>query len=150
MDRRTLISSGVAAVAAGVFVTQASAQAAPTAAPNSMPNAKLRDAIARCLKSGELCSGMCVKEVSKGSKEFGECLMTLQDMLATCAATLSLVSYESKLAKRAASLCADACNACKLACGKHKGHFAHGMHLECKDCMDSCEECEKLCREFAA
>lgn len=106
-------------------------------------------ALAKCILDGEACVAHCAIEFEDGNKEMAKCNKSVHDMLAMTKAMLSLVSANSPLYKKVASICADACKTCIEACEEHKPHFAHGMHLECKACMESCIKCEKICRKLA-
>jgi Cys-rich four helix bundle protein (predicted Tat secretion target) len=149
MDRRSLLIAGASGFVGSVLSPSSVFAAGPKAKQNSKVSPKgIKESLAHCIVVGQACVQMCTEELAQGKKEMAECLGTARDMVATCQATLSLVSSKSKLAKKLAAVCADACRACADACDKHKEHFAHGMHLVCKDCRDACVQCEKDCREF--
>jgi len=152
MDRRTLIIRRMTGVAS-TYALQKSAFAAGASAkqtPASATADKLVKALLACIGTAEKCKDQCFDLLSEGKKEFAECFKTTDQMLSMCQTTLHIVSMDSPLAKRTALLCAEFCKACADTCSKHKEHFAHNMHLDCKACMEACIECEKLCREFAA
>jgi Cys-rich four helix bundle protein (predicted Tat secretion target) len=155
MNRRDVLIQGATAVAS-IAATTLFSQAASAAEAKKAPAAggSLRDQVINaandCVKTGLACIAMCEEELAKGNTKMALCSKRVHDLIATCEATLQLVSFKSDLAVKMALLCAESCKSCHAACAEHKEHFAHGMHLECKACMDSCSECEKACRAFAA
>lgn len=152
------IGAGMAALAFSLdtFLVggNARAEAPPEGMPPEVPGgaspAQLEVAkrAATCIAAGDLCVAHCARELAAGNKSMGNCNKKVHDMIATCQAILSLASAGSPLSKSMAAVCADACKACADACGEHKAHFAHGMHLPCKACMESCLACEKACRDL--
>ena len=146
MNRREVLllgATGVVALAAG---GSARAQTKKPADPRSA----LMAALAECRRTGELCVAHCATELGQGNKAMANCNVKVHEMMAMTGALATLAALGSPLAKKHAALCADACNACKEACLEHRSHWAHGMHLICKDCMEACERCEAACRAYAA
>lgn len=145
MDRRELLTAGALGLLALNWkpAHAGPAEAKKPAAPD--PKRALLDALAKCLQTGEVCQAHCVEELGKGNVSMATCNKRVHEMLAMCRATLSLAALDSTLLPQAAAVCAAACKACAEACAEHKAHFAHGMHLSCKDCMESCQACEKAC-----
>lgn len=117
---------------------------------NKGPLAELIKTTSECIRTGEACVAHCQKELSEGHTSMARCNEKVHDMLALTRAMLSLASYDSALAAKLAPICAEACKSCADACGEHKEHFAHGMHLACKECMEACIACEKACRKLTA
>ena len=147
MERRNFIKAGIAT---GVLATQFlginTANAADKKTESKSSGAKLEVALAHCMQTGYACVAHCMDELANGNKDMAECNKTVHDMLASCEAMLKLSSYKSDLAKSMATLCAKACDNCAAACKKHSDHWAHGMHLACKECYEACLECSKLCK----
>lgn len=151
MDRRELLTAGtlglLALSASDALAKPAEAKkpAPAPAAPAPDPKKALLDALAKCISAGEVCQAHCVEELGKGNVSMANCNKRVHEMLAMCRATQTLAALGSSLLPQAAATCAAACKACAEACGEHKEHFAHGMHMACKDCMESCQACEKAC-----
>ncbi len=153
MNRRDVLFSSVAGVAAVALAGNALAQGGAKAAvpaKSTDVRAALLASLADCQRTGDLCLAHCAEELGKGNKSMGRCNKSVQEMLALVRALSTLAAHESKHAKQLATLCATACKECKEACAEHQAHFGHGMHLACKECMDACAECEKACRAYAA
>lgn len=156
MNRRDAMVSGLGAGLALVIATNADAQPKKAPAPKP-PEPKKPDAraallasLATCLAKATLCDAHCAAQLATGNKEFARCASAVRDMLAVGQATESLVSRTSAMAKKLVELCAAACKECSAACLEHKAHWAHGMHIECKECMEACDACLKACTAFAA
>ena len=151
MERRDFIKIGIGSGAAGILGAQIFGTSLANAADKSADSkTSLETTLAHCIQTGNACVAHCMLELSQGNKEMADCNKTVHDMLATCEAMLKLTSYKSDLAKSLAKICAQACDNCAEACKKHSPHWAHGMHLACKDCYDSCVECAKLCKSYLA
>ncbi len=152
MNRRDVIVSATAGLgllaAAGVVGAKPKPDKAP--APKADPRAALLAALADCQRTGELCRGHCAQELANGNKDFARCSAAIQAMLATITATATLVGLGAAQAKQLASVCQAVCKDCEDACAEHKAHFAHNMHLECRDCMNACVACAKACAAFTA
>ena len=103
-----------------------------------------------CIRAGELCQAHCQDQLGKGNTSFSSCNKKVHEMLSLTRAMLTLAAMDSALTPKLAAVCADACKACSDACAEHKEHFAHGMHMACKNCMEACNTCEKACRKVAA
>ena len=147
MHRRELLT---AAAGAAVLAAAATADAKPGADPKPDATAALLAAIADCQRTGELCRAHCAKQLADGDKAFAHCNVAVQAMLATVAAAATVAALGSPQAKQLVTVCSAICKECEDACAEHKAHFAHGMHLECRDCMNACAACEKACAAFAA
>ena len=140
-----MIVTGAVGVAALAFRGTARAQ---TKKPDA--RATLLGALADCSRTGEVCVAHCATELAQGNKELANCNLRVHEMLALVGAMQRLAALDTPLARKQAELCAAACRTCKDACYDHKAHFAHGMHLACKECGESCERCEAACRAYAA
>ncbi|HET9622246.1 MAG TPA: hypothetical protein VFP84_12825 [Kofleriaceae bacterium] len=153
MNRRDLITTGVglgAAVLASSALGSRDARADDKKPAAGDPRLAVLDALSACIARSELCAAHCQVELASGAREFARCAAAVQDMLAIAATAQNLIARKSPQAKRIAELCATACKECSAACGEHKAHWAHNMHLECKACMESCDACLKACTAFAA
>jgi Cys-rich four helix bundle protein (predicted Tat secretion target) len=147
MERRDLIKMGIASSALGALASSAFGPTLAQAAEKTTePQQSLEAALARCIQTGNACVGHCMTELSKGNKEMSECNKAVHEMLAICETTLKLTNYKSDLAKSLEKICAQSCDRCADACKKHSSHWAHSMHLACKDCYEACLECSKLCK----
>jgi Cys-rich four helix bundle protein (predicted Tat secretion target) len=145
MNRREILVAG----AAGVALLAQGREAAAQAPKKADARTALLDSLLKCVATGEACLAHCATELGKGDKSMANCNRRVHEMLALVRATHSLAALDSELLGKAAAVCATACKLCADACGEHKAHFAHGMHLECKACMEACLECEKACRAVA-
>jgi len=91
--------------------------------------------------AGEACLTHCLRQKDDS---MAACAVTVRDMLASCQATLSLASAQSKHLPAMAALCAKICRDCEAECKKHADH-----HAECKRCMESCARCAAACEKAA-
>ena len=76
------------------------------------------------------------------------CQKRVREMMALIRPLMTLAASDSEYLSKLAAICAEACKTCGEACAEHKEHFAHGMHIECKECMEACQRCEKACRKL--
>jgi Cys-rich four helix bundle protein (predicted Tat secretion target) len=154
MNRREMIvTTGAALAVASIASAAAEKPTSPVAEKKLAATDKksaLIDTLAKCISAASACIAHCAGELASGNKSMGPCNLRVHEMLAVAQATLTLVSLDSDLAKRAAALCAEACQHCADACAEHKEHFAHGMHLACRDCMDACLATRKACDAYVA
>jgi len=135
MNRRDVIAGAGGVLAAGVAAgLMFNSSGAAFAAGGS----SLLGDISKCLDDGAVCQNHCVDELSKGNKDMGKCNRKVTEMLAICNAMHAMVALKSDRAKDLAAVCVKVCQDCADACAEHKAHWAHKMHLECKDCHDSC------------
>lgn len=99
-----------------------------------------------CSASADACVAHCQREIIAGhGKEFARCATTSLQMSAICTAVAKLAAYHAKAVGSFLDGCIAACKACEDACAEHKAHFAHGMHLECKECLEACKKCREAC-----
>jgi Cys-rich four helix bundle protein (predicted Tat secretion target) len=147
MNRRDMIT----AVGAGLAIA-----AVPAFAETPKPVEKKLDArgallasLQACLVKAQACAAHCEAQLANGNKDFARCSRSVVDLLAIGWATQSVVSRKSVSAKKVVEAFAATCKECSAACLEHKPHFAHGMHLECKECMEACDACLKACEAFA-
>jgi len=134
-------------------ILEPSAAAADTKsapAQSSTQFADLAKTASDCIKTGTACLAHCQRELGAGNTGMANCSVRVHEMLALTQAMLTLASLGSSQTLKLAAVCADACRTCADACAEHKGHFSHGMHLECKTCMEACLACEKACRKAIA
>lgn len=145
---------GVGVVAApalkmnGWIASASAAEKKPAESSQNKLMAEVARAASECIRTGEACVAHCAREFSSGNSEMAKCNQKVHEMLAVCRAMASLASLESDKAVKLAALCASACRECADACAEHREHFAHGMHLACKDCMEACLIMEKLCKKI--
>jgi Cys-rich four helix bundle protein (predicted Tat secretion target) len=134
-------AAAVETLLGGLTSAPAFAEAAATAVK---PSAKIAASAAKCVQTGLVCADHCISMLGAGNRDMAECLKTVNDVLAVCAALQKVAISNSKhlavLAKAAATICAD----CAKACEPHAQKMS-----QCRDCMDACKECEKLCNSFA-
>lgn len=155
MHRRELMALGVGAAiatAAACVADNKAAPAKPGLATRVSGDAKsaLLAALEACLSKAQLCEAHCQGQLADGHKEFAHCLAAVSDTLAVGWATHALVARGSVTAKKVVDACAATCQECSNACLEHQEHFAHGMHLECRDCNDTCVACIKACQAYLA
>jgi Cys-rich four helix bundle protein (predicted Tat secretion target) len=150
MQRREFIGASVLA-ASGLAVSSAFAQdKAKTSGKLSNLNfvnpdvqkelTSFAELLSRCSLKGQICLHHCEDRLAKGEKEFGPCNTSVQQMVIICDATGKLASMNSVRVKEMLEACINSCQACKDACDEHKAHWAHGMHLDCKDCSEICDK----------
>jgi len=152
--RQSSVSLAAAAVAGSVFSgllpaeqAQASDKPKKTESKTAATQAFVKAAY-HCIETGELCVAHCSKELAEGNAEMAKCNVSVQSMMAVCSAAARLVALGSSQAKKAVELCAAVCKECAESCEEHKGHFGHGMHLDCKACMEACRDMEKSCKAW--
>jgi Cys-rich four helix bundle protein (predicted Tat secretion target) len=106
-------------------------------------NNSLIDAALDCVKKGEACSNHCIILIKNGDNSVADCLDSVGETLAMCAALSTMASSQSTHLNALAKVCIDVCKDCEKECEVHAD-----KHAECKACMESCaaciEECEKL------
>lgn len=110
----------------------------------------LLDSLVACITKSTVCLAHCEAQLAAGHKEFARCASATTDMIAIANVVQSVVTRKTAMARRATELCAASCQECASACAEHKAHFAHGMHVECKECLDACEACATACAAFLA
>ena len=142
MDRREMVL-GTMMAGASVMATQ------KVLASGSMKHSKgkhmhLRKTTAECIETGQSCRTHCIKLLSKGQKNMGECLEAVEEMLATVEATQKLAALDSSFLKAQAKICLDVCKACEEVCKKHAHH-----HKECAECATACKEWAEACKKVA-
>ena len=108
-------------------------------------NTDLIDTALDCIKTGQACNDHCIDLVKGGDTSIAECMSTVSEMLAACAALSQLASYKSKHLPALAKVCLAVCEDCEKECQKHED-----KHAECKACADSCRDCIKACKKVAA
>lgn len=153
-DRRVLLTTVGAAVAAGQFsvLGSACAGANPSSQPKGGPAHKkvnrhdaLRAAVTECINAGDACLAHCLEALGAGDTSLAACARSVHDMLAICRATGPLAAVDSKFLPGIAALCAASCDACEVEC---KPHISH--HAECKACMEACIKVSMLAKKVAA
>ena len=149
MNRRDVIVAGAAAAVAQsvVAATGCKAEGGTTAAAVSLsaPEKALADSLSPCIESGEICLTHCLGRLSQGDSSLGACAARVREMLAVCAAVQTLVLAQSSHLPRAAALCANVCESCRVECAKHAKH-----HAECRACEAACELTVTEARRIAA
>ncbi len=158
MNRRDVMGIGAGIVLATVAGASAQPKKPEPKKPEpKKPEPKKPDAraallasLTTCLAKATLCDAHCAVQLANGDKAFVRCAASVRDMLAVGQATESLVARASASAKKLVELCKAACAECSAACAEHKAHFAHGMHIECKECMEACDACLKACDAYLA
>jgi len=149
-SRPELITTTAAAAFLATGTNAVAATPSPAAAAPKDAFSEVAGTSADCVRTGEACVAHCTEELGRGNTAMACCNARVHEMLALTKAMLTLASSKSDLAKKLASVCADACKACGAACLEHKEHWGHGMHLACKACYDACVACEASCRKLAA
>ena len=153
MNRRDLMSAGVAAVAVGAAAT-AFAQdehaghdhhheadgATPAAAVPVRQT--LIDSAFDCLKAGQLCLDHCLESFVAGTTALALCARSVDQMLAVCGALTKLAAANSPHLPAQATLAAAICDECEKECRKHSQH-----HATCKACAEACAACAEACRK---
>ena len=149
MERRNFLGAAVAAttgfaVSAFAGVTAKASQSKPN--PLVLQNAdavkelsQFAEITARCSLKGQACVQHCDDRLAAGASEFALCSVSAQQMIVVCDAVTKLAGMKSVRIKDVLDACIAACQACKQACDEHKAHWAHGMHLDCKECSEQCE-----------
>jgi Cys-rich four helix bundle protein (predicted Tat secretion target) len=108
---------------------------------------KATDAAFDCIKKGEACTAHCLDMIASGDTSMKDCLPTLANMMAACAAFAKIGTYNSakpEAMRHLASACADLCKDCAESCK------THAEHAVCKVCMDACNKCAEACTAMTA
>ncbi len=161
LERRSFILTAASAVAAaavfprGIFAAGTGNGSGATGPTYSSPEAlkalsEINQATSDCMKKGQACADHCKKELSEGHTLFEKCYSSIQAMMALCGATNKLAEIKSTRTAQILDLCISALETCRDACLEHKAHFAHGMHLECRDCAEACSNCITHCKAAKA
>jgi Cys-rich four helix bundle protein (predicted Tat secretion target) len=148
MDRRAFLGSAVvlgAAAMAGAVHAEAAAAGKGTAGlvvTNEATlglMAKVHAAAVVCEDKAAACQQHCSERLAVGETDFARCSAAVQQMQAVCAAVGKLAALKSVHLGAMLDACLAACKSCKDACEEHKAHWAHGMHMECKECAGACD-----------
>ena len=158
MERRSFILSSMVATVAAVlpkfaFASGANAQSGAaiyTDAEIFKKLAAIGESTADCLKKGKACEAHCKKQIAAGDKDFEKCYSSVRAMMILCDATGKLAALKSTQIRGILDACIASLETCRDACLEHKEHFAHGMHLQCKECEESCEHCIDHCKDLKA
>ncbi len=143
-SRRNLLVS-TAAVTAAIAASSASAVSESHHHHGEMLNNDLIDAVLDCIKKGEACSNHCIALIRQGDHTLADCLDSVGETLAMCAALSKLASSQSTHLNALAKVCIDVCKDCEKECEIHAD-----KHAECKACMESCAVCIKECEKLTA
>tara|TARA_R110002096_G_scaffold21169_10_gene69130 strand:+ start:594 stop:1061 length:468 start_codon:yes stop_codon:yes gene_type:complete len=140
--RRNLLL-GTAVMTASIAAGSASATSESHHHHGDMLNNDLIDAALDCIKKGEACSNHCIALIKQGDHSLADCLDSVGETLAMCAALSKMASSQSDYLGDLAKVCIDVCRDCEKECEVHAD-----KHAECKACMESCavciDECEKI------
>ncbi len=159
LNRRSVLASAMGAVAGAASLGTLAFAGAESTGPGEIPKdlvvtdpkllklyASVASAAAACSSAGDACIAHCQRELIAGKgKEFARCATTALQMTAMCGAVSKLAAYHAKPLTAILDACIAFCRSCEEACNEHKSHFAHGMHMECKDCLEACRKCREAC-----
>lgn len=144
MDRREFLAgaaltagvalAGSAPAAAGVDLSKVVVQGA-----TALPALKALSAAATaCVGAGQRCQQHCAELLATGDPSMGLCNAAVTQMIALAQAASALAAARSTQLKAVLGGVIAGVQACEAACREHEAHWAHGMHLECKDCAEQC------------
>lgn len=142
-DRRTILASGIASVAAIGSAGRAAAQNRHE--PHPTGAAMSTACIDSCLASHRICletSRYCIE--TGGALASPALLPLLQDCAELCQATANSLMRGSPLHTLLCEACWQACDRCARTCAA----FADDRTLQ--RCVAACRECAASCREMAA
>ncbi len=127
MDRRAMITAGVAVVVSATTVSEAHADTKPTE---------------QCCNDCDTCQQACLACAIACLDETGrkECIRLCLDCADICDVCAKISARKGPMADALKALCADACEKCATECEKHKGDKA------CQHCAEQCRACAKKCR----
>jgi Cys-rich four helix bundle protein (predicted Tat secretion target) len=138
MNRRQVLSGvGFLAVAAAT-VEQGRSQSS-----SGVANKALVATAGDCVSKGEICLSHCLEMLGTGDKSLAACSKSVNEMLATCGALLSLAAQGAPSLSKLASVALDVCKRCEAECRKH-------AHKPCTDCAAACVACAAECKKIAA
>lgn len=100
---------------------------------------RVLDVSLNCAKAGEACAEHCQENLSQGHTDFATCSAAVRQMLVYNHAVRQLAQQKASGLSGILDAAISALKTCKEACLEHKAHFAHGMHLACKECAETCE-----------
>ncbi len=158
MERREFLAAAAGSLATGLFSREAFASSGTV---NSNLVFSDKDVLKQlaivaktandCVAAGNACVQHCQEELIAGNgKEFADCSIAVHQMISVCENTANLAAYKAKVLADFVEGCIKACETCRVACKEHESHFAHGMHLACRNCMQSCIACIKACQDLKA
>jgi Cys-rich four helix bundle protein (predicted Tat secretion target) len=139
MNRRQVLCGVGFLAAAAATVEQGRSQSSA-----GVPNRALVGTASDCLSKGQLCLTHCHEMLATGDKTMGACAKTASEMVAVCAAMLSLAAQGAPSLSKFATVCLDVCKRCEAECRKHI------QHSPCKDCATACAACQVECKKIAA
>ena len=103
------------------------------------------DACRACLVTCTSCADACIG--GDDPKAMAECIRTDLDCADICAATISVLTRQTKpntsILKAQVQAMVAACKACGDSCLSHAD-----MHEHCKLCGETCRDCERTCNDL--
>lgn len=97
-----------------------------------------------CVAKAQICHAHCIRLLSDGDTDMGECARTTSQVMTLCNALLSLAAQGSPLTPALAKVALEGCKQCAQACKPHAPH-----HAECKACYESCMACIRECEALS-
>ncbi len=144
MDRREMLLGAGAIALAAATQTAFAEDHAHHHGGGAAKNQKLMDASTACVQKGQACLHHTLYLLGQGDKEMGACAISVNQMMAACAALEQLARYESKHLAKQAKVAMEICRDCEAECRKHAK-----KHNECKNCADACAACMNECKTLA-
>jgi len=112
----------------------------PLAAPEVL--ADCIRAVFECAQSCTACADACLAE--HGAERLVHCIRVNQDCADICDSTARILTRQTApdlgLVTMAIELCAAACQACALECGRHAPY-----HMQCQVCTAACHRAHGAC-----
>ena len=117
----------------------------PSPAAHAEKLAACIDACRMCLVTCTSCADACLG--GDMPKEMAECIRTDLDCADICAATIAVLTRQTKtdgsIVKAQVQAMAAACKACGDTCMSHADKHEH-----CKLCGETCRDCETACNDL--
>lgn len=86
-----------------------------------------------CVSKGHTCLNHCIGAFKAGDTSLVDCAVSVQEVIAACAALSHLSASKSTHTKAFANACAAVCEDCEKECRKHTD-----KHPACADCAEAC------------
>ncbi len=118
-------------------------QAAPGESEHAEHFMKCATVCAGCQLQCDSCFKHCLTMLEEGKKEHAKAAQLCADCAECCKLAATLSARQSPLAGPACVCCAECCDMCAEECEKHPDDAKMAA------CAKSCRECAKSCREMA-
>ena len=142
MQRRSFMTAlGLSALARAADAAPESRPSSPQAPAQRTGYTELVDASAPCLSAAEACLRGALKQVATKDGALIECANSSADVIAACAALLTLAGANAPFAAGFARAVADVCVACKKDCDRFP------QIPECAALSVACANCAAACRK---